>query len=67
MRGMVRQLFLMIFICSSLLTFMLGCSSSSTKEGNSVEAGFKMAEELDKDERWEEALQKYQEVKALCV
>lgn len=51
----------------SILTFslahLLSCSTGDLETSNSAEAAFKAAEEYDKDERYEEALQKYAEVK----
>ena len=54
------------FILSALALTSLhlsGCSSNDLKESNSPEAAFKEAEGFDKDERWEEAITKYSEVK----
>jgi outer membrane protein assembly factor BamD len=40
-----------------------GCSSANLAESNSPEAAFKAADEFEKDERYEEALTKFNEVK----
>jgi outer membrane protein assembly factor BamD len=43
--------------------FVGGCASTNLAESNSPEAAFKAAEEFEKDERFEEALTKFNEVK----
>lgn len=47
------------------LTFVLlaGCSSSSTIDTNTPEGAFKLAEKFEKDERFEEAIAQYNQVK----
>ena len=44
------------------LTTHVGCSSSETKI-DTAEAAYKVAQQYDKDERYEEAIRRYQEVK----
>lgn len=48
---------------SCLLSLLVGCASTDEKEANSPDHLFKAAEELQKDERYEEAIQKFSEVK----
>lgn len=58
----LHRLILLFFIATSTLT-LVSCSSGEIKESNSAEAAFKEAEEFDKDERYEDAITKYNEVK----
>jgi outer membrane protein assembly factor BamD len=45
------------------ITFMNGCSSNPTSESNTAEIAFNTAVEFENDERYEEALSKFNEVK----
>lgn len=54
------QLFISVFILGLLMT--LGCSST-TKDTNTPEGAFQAAEEYEKDEMYEEAINKFAEVK----
>ncbi len=47
----------------ALAPLVISCSSGDLKDSDSAEAAFKEAEEFDKDERYEEAVTKYSEVK----
>src|SRR4029079_1103895 len=58
---MMRHVF--ILISGLFLLLGAGCASGSLAESNSAEAAFKAAEEFEKDERFEEALTKFNEVK----
>jgi outer membrane protein assembly factor BamD len=42
---------------------VMGCASKDVAESNSAEAAFKSAEEYEKDERYEEAITKFSEVR----
>lgn len=54
----------MLRVISALLlfSFLLGCSSLD-KKGDTPEAAFQIAEEFEKDDRFEEAIRRYKEVK----
>ncbi len=52
-----------IFVLSLLASLLFACSSTETYDANSAEGTFKNAEELEKAERFEEAVAKYREVK----
>ena len=47
---------------ASAFSFIVGCSSND-KKTDTAYAGYKVAQEYDKDERYEEAIRRYQEVK----
>ncbi len=57
---MTRRFFLLLAFAP---LFLIHCSSSEVSESHSAEGKFKTAEELEKDERFEEALAQYAEVK----
>ncbi len=66
MPGMLSQYMRNVLFCLLLVfpTIMMNaCSSGELGESNSAETAFKAAEEYDNDERYEEALIKYSEVK----
>lgn len=50
-------------ICLLVFGFFVSSCSSTTKDTNTPEGAFQAAEEYDKDELYEEALQKFSEVK----
>jgi outer membrane protein assembly factor BamD len=52
----------MKFLLPMLLIFAVGCSSGPVRDTNSAEGAFLSAEDYEKDERFEEAIQKYREV-----
>ena len=56
-----RSLIMLAFL--SLIAFQVGCSSSSSKDANSARGLFEIAKELEEDELYEQALQKYAEVR----
>ncbi len=58
---MLRVIFLILFLVSSISVFT-ACSSDD-KKSDVAEAAFLNAQEYDKDERYEEAIKRYQEVK----
>lgn len=45
------------------LLFLVGCSSGELADSETAEGKFKIAEELEKDERYEEAITKFTEIK----
>ncbi len=51
------------FLTSVLLTSLLACSSSEKIDTNSAEGAYKLAQKYEKDERFEEAINYYNEVK----
>jgi outer membrane protein assembly factor BamD len=63
--GMKNLFILLTLITASagLVTFVGGCSSNSVSESNSAELAFNSAVEFENDERYEEALSKFNEVK----
>src|SRR5271154_4212480 len=63
--SMMRQTMLIVYLSGALAAtaFLPNCASKDVTESNSAEAAFKAAEEFEKDERYEEALQKFNEVK----
>ena len=55
------------FLALTIISFAglwSGCASTDNPEANTIEASFKSAEELEKDERYEEAIAKYGEIKS---
>jgi outer membrane protein assembly factor BamD len=52
-----------ILILASILTFVVGCSSSDKIDTTTAEGAFKLGERYEKDERYEEAVQYFSEVK----
>src|SRR5438552_2579134 len=46
-----------------IFLILMACSSASVDESNSAEAAFKTATELENNERYEEAILKFNEVK----
>lgn len=61
----INSMFSFIFICGSLLlglNLMVGCSSDG-KNADTAEGAYSIAQEFDKDERYEEAIKRYQEVR----
>src|SRR5579862_1861877 len=62
----IKNLFVsmgLFVIFAGFATFMSGCSSTSVSESNSAEIAFNAAVEFENDERYEEALAKFNEVK----
>lgn len=53
---------LLISTISLLISGLIGCSSSD-KKADTAEGAFQLAQEYDNDERYEEAIKRYQEVK----
>ena len=60
--GSMKLLNFPVLILVSLVV-SLGCSSSDKFDTSTPEGAFKAAEALEKDERYEEAIPKFQEVK----
>lgn len=60
-----RYAIVVFFLFGGLLQapLLTGCASGTLAESNSAEGAFKAAEEFEKDERYEEALTKFSEVK----
>jgi outer membrane protein assembly factor BamD len=53
-----------LFVAAGLVTSLgAGCASTDVNESNSAEAAFKAAMDYEKDERYEEAITKFTEVK----
>ncbi len=63
MLRVISQLLFSGFVFSSLGFGLLGCSSSE-KKASTPEALFARAEEFEKDDRFEEAIRRYQEVRS---
>lgn len=54
---------LIVMVLLSSMVLLNHCASKDVAESNSAEAAFKAAEDFEKDERYEEALAKFAEVK----
>jgi outer membrane protein assembly factor BamD len=57
------SLFAPMLVACFATTLVVGCSSGEKYDTSTPEGAFKQAEEYEKDERYEEAVQKYAEVK----
>lgn len=62
MLRVISNLFL-LFSTSFILTGLLSGCSTDDKKSDVPETAFKMAQEYDKDERYEEAIKRYQDIK----
>jgi outer membrane protein assembly factor BamD len=61
-RNHLSYLILFGFLTFSVAAFLTGCSSSETKT-DTAEAAYNVAAQFDKDERYEEAIRRFQEIK----
>jgi len=59
----VKKTYVIAFCVMSLMASVMGCSSGDLSESATPEGAFKAAEEFEKDERYEEAITKFNEVK----
>jgi outer membrane protein assembly factor BamD len=60
---MFKKALILIISAMTLVTLQMACSSGPETKADDPEAQFKAAEEYDKDERYEEAIRRYQEIK----
>lgn len=61
-RSFLYSFFGFFFITPTMVFYLSGCSSSD-KKSDTPEGAFAIAQEYDKDERYEEAIRRYQEVR----
>lgn len=59
----MNHLKLRLFALGTLIAFLISCASSDDRNADTAEGAFKIAEELEKDERYEEAITKFSELK----
>ena len=59
----MTSLLLRSFVATCLCSYLSGCGSSPARTSNAAEGRFQYAQELAKNERYEEAIQEFQEVK----